>query len=133
VTSKQAGGKESVINYLLAVFGGRLGSSLRHTVNTACAKCIGTAFPYGTLIINISGSTVMGLIAGYLAFQGEVHAALPAVPDDRAFWAATPRPRRSRSMPACSMSAAHSAALYALGRWPFRSPVCSPASRWSDI
>ena len=36
-----------------------------------CAKCIGTAFPYGTFIINISGSTVMGLIAGYLAFRGE--------------------------------------------------------------
>ena len=65
-------GKNSVINYLLVFFGGGLGASLRHTVNIACAKCIGTAFPYGTFIINISGSTVMGLIAGYLAFQGEV-------------------------------------------------------------
>jgi CrcB protein len=56
-----------VINYLLVFFGGGLGASLRHTVNIACAKCIGTAFPYGAFIINISGSTVMGLIAGYLA------------------------------------------------------------------
>ena len=32
---------------------------------------LGTAFPYGTFIINITGSTVMGLIAGYLAFKGE--------------------------------------------------------------
>ena len=36
-----------------------------------CAKCIGTNFPWGTFIINITGSTVMGLIAGYLAFKGE--------------------------------------------------------------
>ena len=71
VTSKQAGGEKSVINYLLVFFGGGLGASLRHTVNIVCAKCIGTAFPYGTFIINISGSTVMGLIAGYLAFKGE--------------------------------------------------------------
>ena len=56
-----------MINYLLVFFGGGLGASLRHTVNIACAKCIGTAFPYGTFIINISGSTVMVLIAGYLA------------------------------------------------------------------
>lgn len=28
-------------------------------------------FPYSTFIINITGSLVMGLIAGYLAFKGE--------------------------------------------------------------
>ena len=59
-----------MINYLLVFFGGGLGASLRHTVNIACAKWIGTAFPYGTFIINISGSTVMGLIVGYLASKG---------------------------------------------------------------
>ena len=32
---------------------------------------MGTGFPWGTFIINITGSTVMGLIAGYLAFKGE--------------------------------------------------------------
>jgi CrcB protein len=62
---------KSVFNYLLVFLGGGLGASLRHFVNIACAKGIGTAFPYGTFIINISGSTVMGLIAGYLAFKGE--------------------------------------------------------------
>ncbi len=59
------------MNYLLVFFGGGLGASLRHAVNMACAKGFGTAFPYGTFIINITGSTVMGLIAGYLAFKGE--------------------------------------------------------------
>jgi CrcB protein len=59
------------MNYLLVFVGGGLGASLRHTVNIACAKGIGTSFPYGTFIINITGSIVMGLIAGYLAFKGE--------------------------------------------------------------
>ena len=59
------------MSYLLVFFGGGLGASLRHLVNVTCARCIGIGFPWGTFIINITGSTVMGLIAGYLAFKGE--------------------------------------------------------------
>jgi CrcB protein len=59
------------MNYLLVFVGGGLGASLRHTVNITCARCMGLSFPWGTFIINISGSIVMGLIAGYLAFKGE--------------------------------------------------------------
>jgi CrcB protein len=69
VTRRHAGA--TMFNYLLVFVGGGLGASLRHTVNIACARCIGTSFPYGTFIINISGSIAMGLIAGYLAFKGE--------------------------------------------------------------
>ncbi len=58
-------------SYLLVFVGGGLGASLRHTVNMISARGLGTAFPWGTFIINISGSLVMGLIAGYLAFKGE--------------------------------------------------------------
>ena len=57
-------------SYLLVFFGGGLGATLRHLVNLTCARSIGTGFPWGTFIINITGSTVMGLIAGYLAFKG---------------------------------------------------------------
>jgi CrcB protein len=60
-----------MIGYILVFLGGGLGASLRHTMNMLCARGFGTSFPYGTFIINISGSTVMGLIAGYLAFKGE--------------------------------------------------------------
>ena len=60
-----------VTSYLLVFFGGGLGATLRHTVNIVCPRWLGTAFPYHTFIINITGSTVMGLIAGYLAFKGE--------------------------------------------------------------
>ncbi len=63
------------MNYLLVFIGGGLGASLRHTINVVSGRYLGTAFPYHTFIINITGSIVMGLIAGYLAFKGE--AALP--------------------------------------------------------
>jgi fluoride exporter len=60
-----------MLNFVLVFFGGGLGAALRHAVNLAAAKTFGVAFPYGTFIINITGSIVMGLIAGYLAFKGE--------------------------------------------------------------
>jgi fluoride exporter len=59
-----------VTGYILVFVGGGLGSTLRHIINMVSARLLGTAFPYHTFIINITGSTVMGLIAGYLAFKG---------------------------------------------------------------
>src|ERR1051325_7526208 len=59
------------MSYVLVFVGGGLGASVRHFINVTCARCMGTGFPYGTFIINITGSTVMGLIAGYLAFRGD--------------------------------------------------------------
>ena len=61
----------AAMSYLLVFFGGGLGAALRHFINVTCARCLGTGFPWATFIINITGSTVMGLIAGYLAFKGE--------------------------------------------------------------
>ncbi|MGM4895566.1 fluoride efflux transporter CrcB [Tardiphaga sp. 839_C3_N1_4] len=59
------------MNYILVFVGGGLGATLRYVINMTCARCMGTAFPWGTFIINVTGSAVMGLIAGYLAFKGE--------------------------------------------------------------
>lgn len=59
------------MNYVLVFLGGGLGASLRHAINVGCARACGINFPYGTFVINITGSLVMGLIAGYLAFKGE--------------------------------------------------------------
>jgi CrcB protein len=59
------------MNYLLVFIGGGLGSTLRHIINMITPRVLGTGFPYHTFIINITGSIVMGLIAGYLAFKGE--------------------------------------------------------------
>jgi CrcB protein len=53
---------------LLTVFlGAGLGGTLRHGVNLAAARLLGTGFPFGTLAVNIVGSLVMGLLAGWFA------------------------------------------------------------------
>jgi fluoride exporter len=59
------------MGFLIVFLGGGLGAALRHGINLLSARTLGTEFPYGTLIINVSGSLVMGLIAGYLAFKGD--------------------------------------------------------------
>lgn len=59
------------MGYLIVFLGGGLGAALRHGINLAAGRALGTAFPYGTLIINVTGSLVMGLIAGYFAIKGD--------------------------------------------------------------
>ena len=65
------------MNYLLVFIGGGLGSALRHLVNVVTPRLLGTAFPFHTFIINITGSIIMGLIAGYLAFAIKGEASQP--------------------------------------------------------
>jgi len=59
------------MGFLIVFLGGGIGAALRHGVNLASARLLGTAFPYHTLIINVTGSLVMGLIAGYFALKGD--------------------------------------------------------------
>ena len=59
------------MGYLVVFLGGGLGAALRHGMNLTIARALGTAFPYGTMLINISGSFVMGLVAAYFAFKGD--------------------------------------------------------------
>jgi CrcB protein len=59
------------MNYVLVFIGGGLGSTLRYLVNVVSGRLFGITFPYHTFFINITGSTVMGLVAGYFAFKGD--------------------------------------------------------------
>lgn len=59
------------MDYLIVFMGGGIGAALRHGVNLAAARLLGVGFPYGTLTVNVVGSLVMGLLAGYFAFRGE--------------------------------------------------------------
>ena len=59
------------MGYLIVFLGGGVGAALRHGINLGVARMLGTAFPYGTLLINITGSFIMGLVAAYFAFKGD--------------------------------------------------------------
>jgi CrcB protein len=54
---------------LLVFLGGGVGSALRHAVNIAFARWFGSSFPFHTLFENVSGSVVMGLLAGYFTLR----------------------------------------------------------------
>lgn len=47
--------------------GGALGSLARHGINTLVVKRLGNAAPYATLIVNLIGCAIIGLLAGLLA------------------------------------------------------------------
>jgi CrcB protein len=55
--------------YLIVFIGAGIGGALRHGVNVGAARMFGLGFPFGTLIVNIAGSFMMGLLAGYFAFR----------------------------------------------------------------
>ena len=55
--------------YLIVFLGAGIGGALRHGVNVGSARLFGYGFPVGTVIVNILGSFVMGLLAGYFAFR----------------------------------------------------------------
>ena len=60
------------MNYLIVFLGAGIGGAGRHGVNVLAARLVGTAFPAGTLVINVLGCLLMGLIAGFFAFRGQL-------------------------------------------------------------
>jgi fluoride exporter len=57
--------------YLVVILGAGIGGALRHGVNVAALRLLGPGFPYGTLTVNIAGSLVMGLLAGWFAHKAD--------------------------------------------------------------
>ena len=53
--------------YLMVAIGGALGSVLRFWVGGYVSNRMGTRFPYGTFIINVTASFLIGLILTLLA------------------------------------------------------------------
>jgi fluoride exporter len=49
--------------------GGALGSALRHFVNVSAGRFLGAEFPWGTAIVNILGSFVMGVLISLMALK----------------------------------------------------------------
>jgi CrcB protein len=70
-----------VITYVWIALGGALGSVARYGCSSLAARWIGETFPWGTLIINVLGSLVIGFFATLTGPDGRVLVA----PDARQF------------------------------------------------
>ncbi|WP_290785086.1 fluoride efflux transporter CrcB [Halomonas sp.] len=55
------------VSLLLVAAGGALGGMARLALGNAVSRRLGAAFPWGTLAVNLSGSLMIGLLAGILA------------------------------------------------------------------
>lgn len=53
-----------MLDILLVGAGGFLGAQARYGLSNFASRKWGTAFPYGTIIINLSGSFLLGLFLG---------------------------------------------------------------------
>jgi CrcB protein len=58
--------------YLLVALGSAIGGAGRYWASGAVANWFGQTFPWGTLIVNLSGSFVIGLFATLTAPDGRI-------------------------------------------------------------
>jgi CrcB protein len=58
-----------MMDYLYVGLGGLVGSIARYWVGGWAAERFGIGFPYGTFLINVSGSFVLGLVIAYLGLR----------------------------------------------------------------
>lgn len=56
-----------MLHLVLVALGGAIGAGIRHLSNLGALRLIGPNYPWGTMIINIVGSLVMGLFIGFMA------------------------------------------------------------------
>ena len=52
-----------MMTFLSVALGGAIGASARFAVNLAALRLFGMGFPVGTLVVNVLGSFVMGVLA----------------------------------------------------------------------
>ena len=52
---------------LQVALGGAIGASARYLTNAGALRAFGSGFPWGTVIVNVAGSFVMGLLVVSLA------------------------------------------------------------------
>jgi CrcB protein len=56
-----------MLKWLLIAVGGAIGSVLRYAIQGWAQRLLDTTFPVGTLVINVLGCLVIGLLSGYFA------------------------------------------------------------------
>jgi len=60
------------MSYLLVAIGSTLGGTLRFWLSGVIANWVGQTFPWGTLVINVTGSFAIGLFATLTGPDGRV-------------------------------------------------------------
>jgi fluoride exporter len=63
----------SMRTYLLVALGGAAGTVGRYFVSGLAARLIGETFPWGTLIINVTGSFIIGFFAALTGPNGRLY------------------------------------------------------------
>jgi len=51
---------DSIVNFVIISIGAIVGANLRYVLSRYAAKVLGPVFPYGTLVINVLGSFIVG-------------------------------------------------------------------------
>lgn len=64
-----------ILTLFQVALGGAIGASLRYLTNVGAMRMFGPGFPIGTVIVNIAGSFVMGVLVVALAKKGGNHLA----------------------------------------------------------
>lgn len=60
------------MKYLMIALGGSAGALARYAVGSYVGNRMGARFPYGTFLINVSGSFVIGLVMTILAERSQM-------------------------------------------------------------
>jgi hypothetical protein len=63
VGAAMRGGSFIMLSYIWVCLGGAIGSGMRFWVSGLIAQRIGQPFPFGTLVVNVTGSFVIGIFA----------------------------------------------------------------------
>ena len=61
-------------SYFWIAIGSALGGMARHWCSGLAARLLGEAFPWGTLLVNVSGSVVIGFFAALTGPDGRIFA-----------------------------------------------------------
>ena len=108
-----------MLSYLWVCLGGAIGSGARFWISGLVAQKIGQTFPFGTLVVNVTGSFIIGVFAAM------------SVPEGR--WILTPSTREFLMIGLCggyttfSSFSVQTLALAQEGEW-FRAAANSIAS-----
>src|SRR5262245_13715147 len=88
VSAANSSEQSIVRDILLVAVGGSAGSLVRYGVGLAAARLLGKGFPWGTLIVNVSGCFIMGIVMEIL-LDLQAHTAeavTPAIKMQMSLW-----------------------------------------------